>query len=292
MIRIAAFVIATLLSAGSAVAVTSVLDARLAVSEDAVAPAAQPTRRSPRPAPRPRMQTADAYIEGIMRRNLFDKTVIDTWNPAPEDGEDQTSLTDLDVSLLGTVLAEPAALSVAMIRSEEESLMRSYGVGDALMDRTVVDIADGRVTLRRQDGGEEFLEVSDAVSDAPAPSTPARPRAGGANQGVESLGEDRYRVTEAVRSQMNMAGLSAMGRLMPHMPGGEFGGFKVSALRRGRLGDQLGLKNGDVLHAVNGTKLDSADVATQAFDSLRAERDFCLGVTRRGEPVELCYEME
>ena len=90
----------------------------------------------------------------------------------------------------------------------------------------------------------------------------------------------------------DLEGISRMGRALLHRgPDGEFDGYRLSAIRRNTLADQLGIKNGDIIHSVNGQPLTSVQSAMGAYNTLKSEGNFCFEITRRGSPVELCYDV-
>ena len=90
----------------------------------------------------------------------------------------------------------------------------------------------------------------------------------------------------------DLEGISRMGRALLHRGAdGEFDGYRLSAIRRNTLADQLGIKNGDIIHAVNGQPLNSVQSAMNAYNTLRTDSSFCFEISRRGSPTELCYEV-
>ena len=65
----------------------------------------------------------------------------------------------------------------------------------------------------------------------------------------------------------------------------------LSAIRRGTLADQLGIKNGDIIHSVNGESLNSMQAAMNAYNTMKTQSSFCFEISRRGTPTELCYDV-
>ena len=92
------------------------------------------------------------YIEGVLERNIFDHTAIGKETTGDAGGEG--TRTDLDVTLVGTLVAEPTEFSSALIAQNDGTAL-GYGVGDKLMDATVVAIERTKVTLRRASGAIE-----------------------------------------------------------------------------------------------------------------------------------------
>ena len=55
--------------------------------------------------------------------------------------------------------------------------------------------------------------------------------------------------------------------------------------------DKLGIKNGDVVHTVNGATLTSMEAVMGAYGSLQNERGFNFEITRRNQKMTIEYEV-
>jgi len=294
--RIAAlFGAVTVVAAGVAWSASLLLGMLVALPEgaDVTGPQAVATRTIT-PAP-PRALPLTTYLDGIMSRNVFDVNVIASWRPARGEGGDGLVSSDLKVRLLGTIVAEPESYSSALIVEESNpDFARGYSIGDKLHDREIASIERRRVKLRAPDGTEEWLVVDTEGLTAAGPSTVAssgEPTA----EGVEQISDNRYRVSrETFDKNINdLESISRMGRALLHRgPDGEFDGYRLSSIRRGSLAEQLGIKNGDVIHAVNGESLNSMQAAMGAYNTMRSQSSFCFEITRRGAPTEICYDVQ
>lgn len=86
-------------------------------------------------------------------------------------------------------------------------------------------------------------------------------------------------------------------RLLPSIRDGHVRGIKVYAIRSGSLPRMLGLKNGDLLTAINGVPVTdgheviSAD-ALLSFLSSRERPVFSLEIERKGEPVRINIDID
>jgi len=83
------------------------------------------------------------------------------------------------------------------------------------------------------------------------------------------------------------AALARQARVVPAFKDGEPQGFKVFGVRPGSLPRLLGLKNGDLISAVNGAPLRSIDDAMRVISELRRARQFTLTGERKGEPLKV-----
>jgi general secretion pathway protein C len=243
--------------------------------------------------PPPRALPLTTYLDGIMSRNLFDVNVISSWRPARAGEGSGLVSSDLRVRLLGTIVAEPETFSSALIVEESTpEYARGYSIGDKLHDREIAAIERRRVKLRAPDGTEEWLVVdADGLSAAaPTETATGEPLA----EGIEQVSENRFALSRDLfeKNINDLESISKMGRALLHRgPDGEFDGYRLSSIRRGSLAEQLGIKNGDVIHAVNGEQLNSMQAAMNAYNTMRTQSSFCFEVTRRGAPTELCYDV-
>ena len=162
-----------------------------------------------------------------------------------------------------------------------------------LHDREIAAIEPRRVKLRAPDGGEDWLVVDAEGMTAAAPSETTgegEPTA----EGITQTGENKYQISRDVfdKNINDLESISRMGRALLHRGAdGEFDGYRLSSIRRGSLAEQIGIKNGDVIHSVNGEPLNSVQAAMNAYNTMKGQSQFCLEVSRRGSPTELCYDV-
>jgi len=123
----------------------------------------------------PRGLTRRQYVDAILARNIFDSSNIG--NPGddsddPCEGDDcEYANSDLPVRLIATAVATQAMLSAALIEEENSKDYAGYGVGDKLLDSTILAIEWDRVIVKRADGAEEVILASEEAGSAKS-STP------------------------------------------------------------------------------------------------------------------------
>jgi type II secretion system protein C len=125
-----------------------------------------------------------------------------------------------------------------------------------------------------------------------SPRLPSRNN--GEESGVESVGNNRYVVdSETLEKLMeNPEQLYSQIRVVPHKDSnGEVDGYRLSGIRRRSFFYQLGVKNGDIVHSVNGKALTSASAGMEAYNTLADARDFSFELTRRNERQTFDYEV-
>jgi len=299
---IAGFAAATVLAVGLGFVSTTVLgrliqpDGEVA-SAPAVA-AAGPTAR-PRTQAAPRLKSADQYLDVVMGQNIFDEGARTYWASrkpgaaGDSSGGDSEAPSDLKVTLLGTVVTTPEEFSSALILENGKDHAVGYGIGDKLYDRKVVEIAQKKVTLERGNGEREILTMEE--EERPTRSTASTSKSSGDDDGIEQIGDNKWAVPRSLLDKYigDLGAASKLGRALLHRGAdGNYDGYRLSAIRRGSLADQLGIKNGDVIHSVNGSDLNSMQAAMGAYNTMQNDSNFCLNVTRRGEQQELCYEVQ
>ncbi|MBN1336855.1 MAG: hypothetical protein JXB39_12935 [Deltaproteobacteria bacterium] len=259
------------------------------------------------------------YADPILRRNIFDSTAVGLTAQTDADATTGERRTDLGVTLVATIAAWPDGCPVisddalqtdacleaiervsseygtALILSGEGSDGHAlgYGIGDQLAeDATIVKITRKRVYVRRGDGSLEYLDMD---------GEPGRLAKGGEKsdgaQGAEGItknSETSYSVESSVLegALSNLDQLMTQVRATPHMGSdGRIDGYRLSAIRRGSLLQKLGIKNGDVVHAVNGMSLTDPANALGAFQTLQNERSFKFEITRRNQKQTFDYEV-
>lgn len=241
-------------------------------SEPAVAPA-RPTQP----------QTQASYEAGILGRNVF--------FPGQEPGDRPVTrpigavASGLPVVLKGTVVAQPASLSAAFIQGERGTTV-AYGIDQMVHDARIVEIQADRVRLDR-DGQQSWLWMGQGSEAAPPASADAR-LAVPAGTGV-SLGQ----VTAAPPTERVVPSRSAdwLGQTTPFTTATGQRGLRLTGIRRHSVADQLGLRNGDVVHTMALHSISSHDDAQRALASLRSAERFVVSLTRRGEPLSLPYRL-
>ncbi len=117
---------------------------------------------------------------------------------------------------------------------------------------------------------------------------PSVPRAPTVNPRIEWL-DETHLVVERVLVEEVLASTEPgpVRALLHRASDGVFDGYRLVGVRRGTLAEQLGLRNGDLVHAINGWAVTSSELAQDALERGFAEGRFGLTITRRAKPVTL-----
>lgn len=248
------------------------------------------------------------YKRPILARNIFDSAASGTDYSGDDEGPGEGEVTrqsTLDATLLATAVAIPREYSTALI-STGSGMPDLYRIGEPLLTATIHDIL--RPTMDRpariivmNNGELEFIEVGgkkakgrDHKRDAKKPTKGAKKRGGRHTwDGISDLGGNRYAVEKGELDYAlgNLDKLSREARVVPNFADGQTNGFKIFSIRRNSAPRKLGLKNNDVLTAINGNSLGDMSKAMSLYSKLSSESSFTLEVLRNGEPVTLEYEV-
>ena len=236
-----------------------------------------------------------SLVDPILKRNIFDSTKVGQQSN-PEDDGDAGAKSSLPVTLIATIVAEPEQYSSCLIGEDKgESNALGYGIGDTVLgEATIYRIEQRRVILKRTDGELEYLEMDGADPITPPSAKAAKASKSGKWDGVEKASETKFTIDQETFDKIleNPDKLAGQIRAVPHTDdNGKVDGYRLSGIRRSSLFRKLGIKNGDVVHSVNGSDLTTMSSALSAFESLQNERNFNFEVTSRKQKKTYEYEV-
>ncbi len=231
------------------------------------------------------------YVDGILARNLFNSASIGKTDAVVDEGD---AASDLKVELLATIVAIPARSSSALVMVDTEKRARVVGVGGQLGNAEVTAIESTRIEIKRLDGKVEYISIKTTKNETGTKAGPATTTAVG-EDGIIQHSETSFTVPRETIAKYttDLAGLSKLGRAIPHRgPDGNIDGYRISGVRRGTVGEQLGIRNGDVFHGVNGESLASVQEAMGAYQSLQTAGAVKFEITRRGQKMTMEYTIK
>ncbi len=112
--------------------------------------------------------------------------------------------------------------------------------------------------------------------------------------GIDKTGEREWTIEREAAAEWlaDTTCLARQARIVPGIRDGKPEGFKLYAIRRGSLWDELGIKNGDILLRVAGTPLTSPQQALQIYAELKQDakrKRVAVDLRRRGETRSHVY---
>ena len=183
----------------------------------------------------------------------------------------------------------------ATLRVPASEAQGSWGVGDRVpgvgrIERigfTSVDISDGDRfgTLTLFDGIPGGRKVTDAATSAPAAADPFADRYKKIDDTTFEV--DRSLVRELVGGNVKAAGA----RISPIEKNGQLQGLRLFGVRGDGVAGRIGLKNGDVLQAINSQQIESANTLIELYSRLDQLNVVQLEGTRAGKPLTLTLRL-
>ena len=226
------------------------------------------------------------FTDAVVRRNIFDSAA--TFSDASTTPETM-DCKDSKSRLLATVVAEPAEYSSALISDGGKGRANGYRIGDDVgSDGKILTIEQKKVCL---DGGGCLCMGDDRPKSAAGDVASATATDDGG--GVTKLSDTKFQVDRSFLEKQlgNVDQLATQLRASPKTEDGKVIGFRLSAIRKGSVFDKLGIKNGDVVHTVNGQGLTSMEAAMGAYSTLSSEQAFNFEITRRNQKMTIDYEV-
>ena len=241
--------------------------------------------------------------ETIVNQNIFCPTCVPVEEqPLLANADPQFAgevVSQLRLQLLATMESDDPTWSMATIRDLDSNSLGPYTANEQVRPGvTILAVERGRVVLLNE-GRREFITLG-AEPPAPAPNKPApatkptakKPGRGsvaldGAEQAIDCANENSCTVDRKFVDKLmkNPQQLMSQARMYPITQDGETQGFRVSGVRSGSLATMLGLKNGDVVSEINGSKLGTIDDALAMYQKLRRASHLSVTVQRGGAVI-------
>ncbi len=222
----------------------------------------------------------DADLSALADSHPFGKAAAPA--PAPTPTVVDAPETTLSVTLTGVVADSDPAAGQAIIASGQNQ--KKYAVGQTIeggggaklhavyADRVILNRGGRLETLRLPK--EQAPGTAGLVAARPAPPPPPAP----ANDSLrEVISNNASKLTDVLR-------------VAPQFEGGQMVGFRLNPGRDRKMFESLGLKPGDVVTDINGTKLDNPSRGLQVFQSLGEATQANVTVIRDGMPTVLVVD--
>ena len=223
------------------------------------------------PASRPPPHRASGVdAQTIVERHLFgvapDDSDADSGDPKP---------TTANLILQGTLAASDPRRGVAIVTADGPAQV--YKVGDGIGGATLDSVYMDRVLLKR--GGRlEILALPRLLAsrgDGPPPVATAEDMPGPRRATPKSVGD--LMGTDPATSEDS----------------GAFQGFRLRPGRTGAAFIRAGLRNGDIMTAVNGTPLanENQQTSQEIVNAMLTSDHAVVSVLRKGKPVEVSVDL-
>ena len=232
----------------------------------------------------------------ILQRNIFNSTqpataVAKTTKNNAGAPAKAAQRAPSNLRLIGTAVAGADSLAVINIDNVITLVSLQQKIGN---NGTLVSIMLDRVELISADGSRQMLTMENNIAATPGRVTNNSAARLAPKSVVQNLGNNRWVIPaqEANRIRTDIASVIKQARIAPNVVNGKTAGFRVKRIQRGTLLEQMGIKRGDVLHAVNGINLDSPEKGLQIFQQLREAKNLSLDLQRAGNTINFKYEVK
>jgi general secretion pathway protein C len=188
-----------------------------------------------------------------------------------------------DLALRGCVLARNESKSVAVLESAGRT--RVVVVGEKAFGGRLVTIALGNATL-----DFDGQHVTVRLGSAPAPAAPPpAPTEDDSRPAVDPETPPRKMARADVdrRLSLEMNRILAETALAPAMEEGRVVGVRVAKVAQGSLLTEAGLRPGDILTELNGTKIDGLATLMGLYARLQSATELDAVVLRGGRSISL-----
>lgn len=161
----------------------------------------------------------------------------------------------------------------------------------------VVAVLATRMVFVRQ-GRPEYIDLRGGdPPQEPAATQRARPRQGPSEltrrvaDGIRPLGSGKWQIERGALNTVldNLHQLARQARIVSVVRQGKPAGFRLARVRQGGVYPLIGLRDGDVLEAVNGRSVQSVGQAFGSLASMRHATRLSLSFRRAGKPITFEY---
>jgi len=206
--------------------------------------------------------------------------------------QEPVKITELKLKLCGTAATAPKDIyASAIILDEMSNTVRSYGIGDTVVEAvTVEEIHQRKVLLfNKTTNSREELRAEDYEDDVLAAAPAAAAAAGPASSEKVTL-----KKAELVQELFtNYAEI--VSQLKPELYTDETGnvaGITASNIESIPIAQKLGVRDGDVLQSVNNEAIDSESKIYELINKYRNATSISVGILRNGRPVTVTYNLD
>jgi general secretion pathway protein C len=243
-------------------------------------------------------------IGGVHSRTYYNAIVArDIFNLAPPPAAPEVENESLDVKLVGTSqLSTGKPYAIIEDTNGNQSL---YQVGEQVPNAgKLVEVSKNRAVVMHNNHRvaleipREPMTPGAPLNTRPVPGfiqrLPGRGlRPGGQHHGVRRLGSNQYLLDRSMVDSniKNMAPLFTEIRATPQLQNGVANSYRLTEIQPDSIFQQIGLRDGDLLNAVNGQSVGDPGKAMVMLQSLQSQTSITLDVVRNGIPIKLHYNI-
>lgn len=224
----------------------------------------------------------------IIARNIFNlKGIIPD---AESDNNNACSIeafkSALPYKISGILFGGTAQASLVVLEGSANGIFK---VGDRLPQGGVLhDIAQNRIYILNKNC-PEYIDLSVELPNDPRLSRSPQNASGAAykEDGFERSGNNTTATKQWVNNILtnDFAKTLEEAKASPNIVGGQVKGFMISNITPNSVYAKLGLRDGDIVTAINGIELNDAARAIQTLNSMRNENTIEMQILRGGQTI-------
>jgi general secretion pathway protein C len=253
-------------------------------------------RIAPAPPLSPLLSRQDYAL--IVQRDIFNAVKAQPAIPPPP----PEAAVDLHLKLVGTshlTRTKPFAI----IEDENSQIQALYQLGDQVPAAGELTAIEKAQVVINHDGQlitltiPEESQTSNVVTPAFAPSRFRRHRAARRlaldPRYIRRIGPNDFVVyRRAIESDLqNLRPLLSQIRASPNLENGKTNGYSLSEVQPGSVFAEMGLRDGDIVSAVNGQDLNDPTQALLLLNNVRDQSSISVTVKRFGQPVQYNFSV-
>lgn len=237
-------------------------------------------------------KNATVNVNSIAKLNLFGDAAVTEVTADDETEDDDVPETKLNLVLSGVVASSDENRGAAII--EYKNIQNTYGIGDKIEGTNVTldQIKNDRVIIKNRLvketlmlEGIDFEEANRNKAITAKSAQPVKTQRQNTREKAEAIRQARQEIAQQPASFADLIALA------PHRVDGQLIGYRVSPGKKPALFNAVGLKNGDVVLALNGLDLTDLQQVQEALRELNEAETLQLEILRAGEFLSLDLEV-
>lgn len=227
------------------------------------------------------------FIQKVTRRNLFKVQVNGEQEKPPEPAELRLEKTSLELTLWGTVTGQKRQDGWAVINDRKTKQQELYRVNDTIQGATIKAILRNKVILT-VDGKDQILEMDENQSSLKKRGTARR----FSGNRPKPSNHPRQNIPTPEQMLDKVSQSDQLFKTRPYIRNGEASGVMVYSIKRDSVAQLLGLRNGDIIQAVDDVDIQDVQDLEDFEENVGDHSDVTISILRRGKPKELVFSGE
>jgi general secretion pathway protein C len=235
------------------------------------------------------------HFDYILKRNIFN---VDGILPESEYGENalfcqkEVPKSRLPLVVVGIIFGGTSETSLALVAPDSKTPPSLFKVGDSFAGGAQLkEIFKDKIYVSSK-VCPEYVAIDLSLPRSSRLRNAANQNNKTANYqepGFERIGNNTSVTRQWVDNILtnDLSSVLGQARAMPNIVNGQVRGFVLAQITPDSVYTKLGLKDGDVISAVNGIALNDAAGAIQTLNAMRVEDKIRVDVVRNGQPVQL-----